>query len=219
MRKYTTYLLLAGLVLAAGCSGTGYLNYLFFGGMQKTVKAEYRIPKGSTVAVMIYVSRDVQFEYPQVNLSLNSQVVNRLNLYLKGSHAVDTVDPRTVVRYQDDNLRWDSMPKAEVAKDLNADYLLFITLPTYTTRESGTMSLYQARIAAEVSLYDAKAEHDDPVWQSEDTIHVLFPEQATYEARLEPRIRFQAEQQLADKIARKFIDHKAPYDEEKDGGI
>jgi hypothetical protein len=136
-------------------------------------------------------------------------------MHLTGNHGIKTVDPRTVARYQDNNARWDSESKSKIAKDLEADYVLFVALPRYTLREPGAMSLYQARFIAEAKLYDAKDPYDVPVWESRDSMHVVHPKEGTYEGGKVSQIRYEAEQKLADKIARKFTDYKAPYDKDE----
>jgi hypothetical protein len=214
MKKLLTCCLTAALLIIVGCDAAGFGLWTLFGGAGKKVAAEYRLPHESTLAVMIYADREVQFDYPGVALSLTSQINERLKLYLTGSDSIKTVDARTIARYQDNNLNWDTDSKSKVAKDLGADYILLVSIPQYTTREPGQMSLYQARMIAEAKLYDAEDPYDEPVWQSQDSFHVVHPPEATYQRRLEPQIRYQADQMLADKIAKVFVDHKVSYDDE-----
>ncbi|MBS3820343.1 MAG: hypothetical protein GVY16_06935 [Planctomycetes bacterium] len=214
MRKLLIWAAVAGLLVAVGCDAARWGAWALWGGAGKKVEAQYRLPHESTLAVMIYADREVQFDYPGVTLSLASQINERLKLYLTGSDSIKTVGARTIARYQDNNLNWDTDSKSKVAKDLGADYILLVSIPQYTTREPGQMSLYQARMIAEAKLYDAEDPYDEPVWQSQDSFHVVHPPEATYQRRREGQIRYEADQMLADKIARIFVDHKIPYDDE-----
>jgi hypothetical protein len=205
MKKLLIMIVVTGLLVTGGCSGARWLTYVFGGGLRDTVEAEYRIPHDSKVAVVIYTDREVEFDYPHARVTLGAKIVDALQQHLTGQDSIKTLNPRTVARYQDDNLHWDSQSRDDLAKDLGADYVLFVAVQQYALRSPGQMSLYQARFIAQAKLYNAN--DPEPVWESRDSFHVVHPREETYDGSQVRAIRNQAEQMLARKIALKFVDH------------
>lgn len=212
IKKCMLIVLAAGLLLSPGCSGMGWLGYTLFGGLKDEVKAEYRIPHDSKVAVVIYLTRDVAFDYPAVRITLGAKICDTLKHHLSAGDSIETLNPRTVARYQNDNANWDSIRRSELARNLGADYVLFISLTQYTLREPGHMSLYQARFTAEAKLFSAEdTTYEEPVWASRDNFYVVHPREGTYDSGKVGKIQEEAEHMLAKKIALRFVDHTAPY--------
>jgi hypothetical protein len=200
---------LAALPLLAGCPAARYIAYLFYGGQERDVKAAFSKFPGKSIAVVVYCDKRVQYEYPELRLNISSAVATLLH---KHAEAAEVVDPRRVVKYQDERIDWDEMDRTELGKSFEADYLLFISLVQFSTREPGSMSLYRGRASAEVSVYDTSLpERDAREWKC-DTIHVIHPEHApTGEMREnDVKIRQETIAILSDKVAKKFYDHKEP---------
>ena len=129
-------IVLAG-ALASGCDSLAYMGYLLApSGGTKKVPAEFEGLSGRTVAVVIYADQGVLFEYPYARLSLSLKIGAELKDKVK---KVAVVDPRRVIKYQDENFRWDAMAKNQLGRELNADCVLFVVLEKYTTREPGSV--------------------------------------------------------------------------------
>lgn len=202
---------LSAVSLAAGCNTNigGYLLYAFAGDApKKTVKAECNKLQGKRVAIVIFADQAVQFEYPMARLELSAVLAEELRAKVKDIHVVD---PRTVLAHQDADMHWDSAAKTTIGKRFGADYVLYIGLAEFTTREVGTLNLYRGRIAADVALYNtALDERKACEWRSPD-IRVQFPTGGPGKLKgHEPDIRYRTEKLFADKLAKKFYTHKAP---------
>lgn len=194
---------------AGGCQQSRYLTYLLFGGDTEDVKAEFNGLSDKTVAVIVYAEKSVQFEYSDVQLSVSAIVSGEL---AKNVKKIKIVDPRRIIKYQDENVYWDEKDKSELAKVFGADYVLFITLVEYSTREPGSVNLYRGRIVAQASLYKAGTpERTARVWQNKD-VRVIYPEHdPTGQPQENDRvIRLKTEAEFAEKLGKKFYDHKAP---------
>jgi hypothetical protein len=201
---------LALTVWLGGCRGIRYLGYL--GAPEagtKKVPAEFTGLEGHRVVIVIFADQRVQYEHPQARLTLGSVVRAKMTEHLKN---VSVVDPAKVCRYQDENAHWETLDKAELAKQFGADYVLYIALVEYSTREIGSIDLYRGRITAQCSLYEAgKSDQEGRVW-SADRVAVVYPEAAPVGVPGESSrsVRETAERLWAEALVKKFYDHREP---------
>jgi len=201
-------LLLAGLV--GGCGQASFLVYLFSPeNPTTTVEAEYKDLSDATVAVVIYTSQSTQVDHPLVRLALASVMGTEMKQRL---HQVSVIDPRTVVKFQDETPNWETLPRSQVARTLGADYLLYVVLSEYSTMEPSSLNLYRGQATADVSLF--KAALDEPqcrVWGRE-TFHVSYPQNTAVgvTASNDEEIAYQTQRLLADLVVKKFYKHKVP---------
>lgn len=210
MTRALRIVILAALACGAcGCMQGRYLIYLLTGNKEEDVKAEFVGLADKTVAVVVYCEKSVLFEYPDVQLSVSARVAGDMK---KNVEKVKVVDPRRILKYQDENIYWDEKDKTELGKALGADFVLYITLVEFSTREPGSVNLYRGRIVSQASLYKMGVpERSSRVWQDRD-IRVIYPENdPTGQPRENDRaIRAETERLLAEKISQKFYDHKVP---------
>jgi hypothetical protein len=204
-RRLLIPFLLAATALT-GCEAARYFTYLFAPGSDK-VAAEFAELPGKSVVIVVYCDKRVQYEYPDVCLSLSSAVAEQLAKNVKD---VNVIDPRRVVKYQDGNIYWDELDKTQLGKAFGADFVLFISVVEYSTREPGSLNLYRGRITAQVSLYKTSLpEREARIWR-ESSIRVVHPKHdPTSLLRESDRsVRDKTEAIFADKLAKKFYDHK-----------
>jgi len=209
MRKMCLALLLSAVTLS-GCKQAAFFLYaLWPGAREKKVKAEFAGLAGKSAVIVVYADKRVQYEYPNVCLTLSSVIGGQLTKNVKG---LTLIDPRRVVKYQDGNIYWDEMDKTALGKAFGADFVLFVSLVEYSTREPGSVNLYRGRINAQVGLYDASlGERDARVWRNR-SVRVVYPEHtSTGVLRDSDRgIRGKTEAVFADTLAKRFYDHKVP---------
>jgi hypothetical protein len=136
--RATTMLLALAATTLVGCKEMAYILYLF-SPHEQDVKAECGDLSGKTVAVAIYCDRRVEFDYPSVRMSLSSRIGENLQKNVK---KVRVVDARRVVKYQDGNIYWEEMDKTELAKAFEADYVLYVSILEFSTREPGSVGEY-----------------------------------------------------------------------------
>ncbi len=204
-----TIVLLACLPLLGGCPAGRGLAYVLFGGETRKVPAEFEGLADQRVAVVVWCDRRVLYDYPDAPLTLSLAIADEIGRKVDG---VRVVEPRRVVRYQDDNIYWEEMGKAELGKALGADYLLFVPVEEFATREPGSMNLFRGRISAVPSLYDvAQPERSCRAWKG-GRIRTVYPEHAPTGVLRETarEVRLQAEQLFAEELAKKFYDHEEP---------
>ena len=212
-RRILLLILLVGLAATAGCDAINYMAYLFAPAMPaKPVPAEFEGLEGHSVAVVIFADQQVQYEYPFARLTLGSAVAAELTEQLKD---VRVVDVRKVCRYQDENLYWETMDKTELARRLEADYVLIVDLLQYGTREPGSLNLYRGTIAAQPALYAAaREEHEAKIWGGKVTVTYPSGEAGGVPATDDRGIRNTTERLFARELVRKFRKYKPGADDE-----
>ena len=173
----------------------------------KTQDAEFADLVGQKVAIAIFTNENVAYEYPYARLTVSNQVAAELEKRVK---KIKVVEPVTVLRYQQENLNWDSMPRTELAKAFEADYLLFISLVEYTAREPNSTDLCRGRIVADASIYQASLPEDrSQVWNAAG-ISIVHPKDAPV-GRLSREARNllnETETKFVDALVKKFYKHK-----------
>ena len=178
----------------------------------KTVPAEYDM-KGKTVAVVVFAQPETLLEYPQVYIELFDAVSAELRRRVK---KVSLVDPRRVIRYQDDNPDWYSHRPEKLCKVFNCDAVLLISLIEFSTREPGSIHLARGRITAEASVYEpdrtaSGGGRGGCVWRSR-TIRIVFPPKSPVGLAAENdwRLRLHTERLFAAELVKSFYKHKVP---------
>jgi hypothetical protein len=127
------------------------MAYVFAGGQEQKVKAEFDGLSGKTVAVVVYTDLRTQYEYPDINLTLSSAICGQLEKNVK---KIKLIPAARVVRYQDENIYWPEMDKTELGKAFGADYVLYVPLEEFATRVPDSSYLYRGRATCEPSVYD-----------------------------------------------------------------
>ena len=213
MRNCVLCLLLALTPLNGGCGCVNWFAHVLAPSVPtKTVKAAYGGLKNKTVAIAVYAGPETLLDYQTVQLEISDAVAARLRQNVRG---INVVSPVRVIRYQDENPRWDATPPEELCPHFNADYLLLISLMEFSTRAPGAVHLARGRIAAEAKLYRAERPGapgpEAPVWQSE-LIQVVYPRESALgvPARDDRDIRLQTARIFAEMVARNFYNHKVP---------
>ncbi|MFP4141037.1 MAG: hypothetical protein ACLFVH_13140 [Phycisphaerae bacterium] len=205
--------LAASALLPTGCSGMRYWSYVFLGDSgTKKVKAEFDKLENKRVAVVVYLDQSVYYEHPRVDLQIAYALRGQLTKNIDG---LRVVDPRTVIAYQESDLDWAALPKAELARKFNADYVLMVNVPEFSTSEPGTVRLFRGNVVASPALYQAGVpEEKSCVWY-EDAIRVTWPKetQGKY-GQSDAGVKKVTVALLADRIAKFFYDHEENVEQE-----
>ena len=210
MNRKLLLLLLLPAALLCGCNVMAYTLYVLFpGSREKTIEAEYAGLDGNSVAVVVYADRATRYEHFEVRRSVSAAVLGEL---VRHVDEVDVIDPARVVKYQRENIYWDEMDKTELGKAFGADYILFISLIEFSTREPGSLNLYRGRITGQVDLYKVSLpERSARVFRARE-VRVRYPEHdpTGQPSEGDRDIRERTERLFAEKLVKKFYQHKVP---------
>ena len=214
MRNSLFCLLVAAGLAAGGCNYLEHTLYVFAPpAPMKTVEPEYDGMRDRQVAVVVFAGPETQLDYQQVQLELFDAVSAELRKHVKG---ITLVDPRRVMRYQEENPRWDAEPPEKLCKVFSCDVVLLISLMEFATREPGSVHLARGRITAEAGTYepDRSAQGGGAggrKWRS-DILRVMHPPKSPLgvPATDDWRLRIETERIFAARLAKFFYKHKVP---------
>lgn len=206
------FLLLLALAATSGCNYLAWPAYVLAPPPpMKTVAPEFGQLPGKSVAILIYADLDTLMEYPRVQAELTDAVSADLCRNVKG---VQVVESRRVLRYQDENPRWDTTPPERLCASFNCDYVLLISIQQFSTREPGSLHLARGSLLADAKLYQSvvpNVQQGGCAWRGEP-IRVLYPPDSPLGvlAGDDWPIRIETYKAFADRLARKFYQHKVP---------
>ena len=214
MRNSMLVFLLALMPWIPGCGCINWFAYVFApASPMRTVEPEFAALEKKTVAVVIYAGAETRLEHGTIELELSDAISSELRKRVKG---VRTIDPRKIMRYQEENPRWDSMPLGRLCGVFNSEYVLLISVMEFATRERGSMHLARGRIAAEAAIYDGEASRESlsgARWQT-DMIRIEYPESEEkpfgVPARDDWAIRGNTCRAYAFELVKRFYKHKVP---------
>ena len=198
---------------AGGCQQLGYLLYLFSPPEPtKTVQAEFSDLPDHSVAVIVFTDEKVQCDYPYARIDLSLVVAEELRKRIKG---IKVIEPRRIINYQDQNIDWQNVGIAQLGRRFQADYVLFVSLLEYSTREKGSLNLRRGRIRAEAGVYQTSLPERLARMKQWDNISVVHPP-AKFTAGLgqhDEEILYKTHGLFAEALVKKFYKHQVPLEE------
>jgi hypothetical protein len=216
-----TCLLITALTLAGviqGCDFARFMAYLFAPKKTKTIHAEYPHLGDSRLAILVYMPDQIKSDYPRAKSQITRFVVNEFGR-VSGEGELDgleVVDHAKSISFQRSHPQWESLPRTRIARQLQADYLLIVSVVEFSTRQySDQIHLYQGNLLASANLYEAgKPEESACVWPVRGK-HVgsfshTFPE-GTTTGRMDPNdllVRQRVMQLFAQELAGRFYTRK-----------
>ena len=156
---------------------------------------------------MVYADISLEYEYPSARRELTAYLSYGL---VNSVENITAIEPMTTLQFQEQNLSWADLDRTEIGKKLGVDYVLFVSLIEFSTREKGSADLYRGHISAEANLYKTSMpEYQACVWYSSD-IRATFPEgkTASHVDRNDTRVRIETLRQFVDQVTKKFYKHK-----------
>ncbi|MFB3893719.1 MAG: hypothetical protein ACE15C_17030 [Phycisphaerae bacterium] len=214
-RAFLMSFALCALPALGGCSGLKWLVYVFTPEQpDPVVEAEYAGLEGRSVAIVVYADAGTLFEYPRARLEVASAIANEMRANVKN---VRVVDPQRVIRWQNENLDWDNTDRTKMGQLFGANYVLYVALARFTTREPGSEYLFRGDIQADIFLYQTSLdERRSRVWAAND-VRVQYPPTTAVPADNDNLVRLATISVMADYVAKKFYKHKVPRQQEPTG--
>jgi hypothetical protein len=146
-------------LIAAGCNVFGLAAQAL---PEPDVPAKYAGLHDHSVAVLVWVPRGLETDYPSLRLDLTTAIQSRLQQAqktgrreLKNSTFPHT--PASMVRFQEDHPELDRSPIATVAPRLGVQRLIYVELENLQTRSDQAVDLYRG--SATISLRVVEVEN------------------------------------------------------------
>ena len=223
MQELVLAMLLSVAPFLSGCSCLNWMAYVAApAAPTKTIDPSYTGLKGKTVAIVILAGPNVLLDYQTIQLEMSDAIAAELRGKLGN---VTIVNPMRVIRYQDENPRWEAQPPERLCATFGADAVLLVTIIDFSTREPGSAHLTRGRVLAEASVYTAAKDHGSPtattpaggasagqpVWRSQQ-LAVMYPAESPLGLPTgdDRPIRLKTCQIFAQELVQSFYAHKGP---------
>ena len=147
--------LLLGLPLVALPSGCSILGLAAHAMPQPPIPARYNGLAGHSVAVLVWVPRGLEVDYPSLRLDLVAAIQGRLQRAQAAGRgelksATFPHAPASLVRFQEDHPELERSPIVTVAPRLGVQRLIYVEVENLQTRSDQSVELYRG--SATVSL-------------------------------------------------------------------
>jgi hypothetical protein len=103
--------------------------------------------KDVTVAVVCFAPNEVKYTFDNIDHEIAKYVTYRLH-----AKQIKVFNPDVVRDWLDKNDNWDK--PAQIGEALNATYVIFVDLHTYTLFAENSVNLYQGRAECLVSVFE-----------------------------------------------------------------
>jgi len=198
---------LVGGLLSAGCNWLTPL--IFIGEHKREVAPEFDKLAHSKVAVVVWTDQSTLFDYPYARLELATFVGDKLyGEMAQRSLDTEVVDPRDV----DDYLQ--QVPDAaidpvQVGRHFDVDYVIYIEVLEYQTRDPQQPQLLRGKISAAVAVHDIRSDPDLAEVYELAPVDCVYPENAPVMlSRTNSRpIREATYVKFSELVARKFYEY------------
>jgi hypothetical protein len=169
-------------LLAAGCNVLGVAAQAL---PEPDVPARYADLRGHSVAVLVWLPRGLQVDYPSLRLDLTSAVQGKLQrVQSTGRGELKSATfphaPASLVRFQEDHPELERTPIVNVAPRLGVQRLIYVELSNLQTRSEQAVELFRG--SATVSLRVVEVEGGKAkIAYEESGLTVTYPPMAREE--------------------------------------
>lgn len=139
------------LLFGMGCNILSYPLAVMASEQTEKIPAEFNKLDGKKAAVVVWAQPETILQFPHMRLELASQVTYQMKQRLKTTQVVPADQ---IADYQNRNLNWDAVPAPQIGKQFGADYVVFIEMLEYSTRDPMTPGLFRGRAKASVVVHD-----------------------------------------------------------------
>lgn len=135
--------------------------------------AQYTGLNGQSVAVIVALSDQSEYKYPNARRQLAREITRRIALNVPG---VTVVDPDRILIWQQENPFWTARTPGQLIDALNVDRLIMVEVGEYRVTESGDTNIKRGVISANINVVEADAlDPDDYGFTS--PLRVSFPDE------------------------------------------
>ncbi|MBU0719562.1 MAG: hypothetical protein KJ749_15065 [Planctomycetes bacterium] len=201
------WLTLSILPMIAACNLLTPL--VFISEQRQKVPAEFDKLGDRQTAVLVWTDAATLFDYPYARLELAAYVGGKLAAELAQRRLDATiVDARDVDDYLQENLTAVTDPQA-VGERFETDYVIFLQILEFQIRDPREPQFLRGRITASVTVYDVKADADQPREFELAPVTCEYPEgpPLLLSANNAPAVREMLYRKFAEQVARKFYEH------------
>jgi len=204
--------------LLAGCEIVGVVDQA----IPTVVVPRYTGLAGQTVGVMVWADRGMRIEYEFLQLDVANAVQAKLDEAARDKNAkvkelkgtTFPVQPRSIVRFQQDHPEIDGQAITEIAPRLGVKRLIYLEIEEFGTRPDGSIELYRGDAKVTLRVVEIDAAGKAKVAHEENEVAATFPRSAPKEGKPQigdRRIYVGLVDALGTEVAKRFV----PYEQER----
>lgn len=203
------------LLTLTGCQIFGVVSHAM---PPATVMPKYAGLAGQTVGVMVWADRGMRIEYEFLQLDIANVVQAKLDQTARDKKAkvkelkgtTFPVQPRSIVRFQQDHPEIDGQSITEVAPRLGVSRLIYVEVEEFATRPDGAIELYRGDAKVTLRVVEISADGKAKVAFEENEVAATFPRGAPKEGKPQigdRRTYVGLVDALGTEIAKRFVPH------------
>jgi len=117
--------------------------------------------KDRKVVVLCYAPKEVKFDFDNVDREVSVYVARQL-----AANKINVVDPNLVVAWLDEHAdEWDK--PEEIGRDLEADFVIFLEVSSFSLYEEGSNTLYRGNSETLISVYEMEQGDGNEIYTKE----------------------------------------------------
>ncbi|XAM00489.1 hypothetical protein OT109_03675 [Phycisphaeraceae bacterium D3-23] len=136
-------------------------------------EAQYLGLNDKSVAVIIAMSDQTQYKFPDARQQLAREITRRIAISVPG---VDVVNPDTIIRWQGENPYWNARPPSKLIEALNVDRVVMVEIGEYRMTDPGDTNIKRGVISGNINVIEADALDPDN-YAFTQTIRLSFPDE------------------------------------------
>ncbi|MFI4861420.1 MAG: hypothetical protein ACIAXF_12150 [Phycisphaerales bacterium JB063] len=136
-------------------------------------EAQYLGLNEHSVAVIIAMSDQTQYQYPDARRQLAREITRRIAVKVPG---VEVVDPDVLIQWQGANPYWNARPPSRLIEALNVDRVVVVEIGEYRMTDPGDTNIKRGVISGNVNVIEADAADPDNYGFTQ-TIRLSFPDE------------------------------------------
>lgn len=184
-----------------------------------TVVPQYTGFAGQKIGVMVWADRGMRIEWEFLQLDLANSIQSKLQQTVatdrKGKikelrGATFPVQPRSIIRFQQDNPEIDGQSVAEVAPRLGVTRLIYVEVEDFATRPDGGVELFRGDANVTVRVVEVAPDGTAKVAYEENDVTAVYPPKAPKEGHPsfgDRRIYVGLIDALGGEIVKRFVPH------------
>lgn len=189
-----------------GCSLFDFAVYAMNGPQKENIKAEYAGLANTHFAVLVSADATVLYQSPEAPAAICTAVTRDVATHVKGALAVN---PRQMVKYQEENPYWSTVPYNRLLDQIHVDQLIIVDIVQYTVHEKGNASVLRGTAIANISV---ATRSDNNTLAYSKVVKATYPVGSSIglisSETDEPTFRLALLQNLADTIGKLFYDYQ-----------
>lgn len=175
---------------------------------REEVKPKFEGLAGKSLLIVVTCPEQIDFNYPMLRRDVADYIrqdIDRNANKPKVKKKVAFVEGARLRSYQEGNFYWAEMEPGRIGKALDADFVLWVDISEFNTRQEDAPDIFLGRLKADARLFDvASTERFAPVWSGSITARFPDGDKIGNNDLSDMRVRDETYRRFAERLGRNF---------------